>query len=142
MERIKIKLPAVFNFKTEISLRITDINYGGHLGNDKVLSLVHEARLRYLNSFGYSEMKVEGFGTIMADAAVEYKSQGFYGDVIQIEVAAGEFDKFGFDLYYKLTNKDSGKAIAYVKTGVVIFDYNNKKIVQIPEEAVKKLKNG
>jgi hypothetical protein len=45
-----------------------DINYGGHLGNDAVLSLVHEARVRFLKQQGYTENNIEGAGIIMADA--------------------------------------------------------------------------
>ena len=36
MERIKINLPEHFNFSTNIKIRITDLNYGGH-GNSCVL---------------------------------------------------------------------------------------------------------
>jgi len=141
MNRIKINLPEKFKFKTEIPVRITDINYGGHLGNDRVLSLIQEARVRYLKEYGYSEMDVEGFGTIMTDAAVEYKSEGFYGDVILIEVEAGAFDKLGFDMFYRLSNKESGKEIARAKTGIVIFDYKKRKIAPLPEKFIQKIKD-
>ncbi len=80
MARIKIELPEKFLFRTEIPVRITDINYGGHLGNDSLLSIIHEARLRFLNHLGYSESNVEEVGIIMIDSAIQYKSEGFYGD--------------------------------------------------------------
>ncbi|MGE5811154.1 MAG: acyl-CoA thioesterase [Ignavibacteria bacterium] len=140
MERIKINLPEKFKFKTEVPLRITDINYGGHLGNDKILSLIQEARVRFLKEFGYSEMNVEGFGIIMIDAAVEYKSEAFYGDTVLIEVEAADFDKFGFDMFYKLANKESGKEIARVKTGILIYDYSKKRILPVPEKFLEKIK--
>ncbi len=140
MNRIKIDLPKDFKFKTEIALRITDINYGGHLGNDKILSLIQEARVRFLKEFGYSEMNVEGFGIIMIDAAVEFKSESFYGDVILIEVGIGGIDKVGFDIFYRLTEITSGKLIANAKTGILIFDYGKRKIVSVPEKFIEKLK--
>jgi len=138
MNRIKVNLPETFQFKTEIPLRISDINYGGHLGNDKILLLVQEARIRYLKQFGYSEMNVEGYGIIMIDALIEYKSEAFYGDIILIEVKAADFDKFGFDILYKLVNKESGKEIARVKTGILIYDYSRKKIMPVPENFLEK----
>ena len=141
MNRIKINLPESFRFKTEIPLRITDINYGGHLGNDKVLSLIQEARVRFLKELGYSEMNVEGYGIIMIDAAIQYRSEGFYGDVILIEVEAGDFDKLGFDLFYRLSNKETGKEIALAKTGIAIFDYRKRKIVPVPEKFILKINN-
>jgi acyl-CoA thioesterase FadM len=72
MERIKLNLPENFNFSTIIPIRISDVNYGGHVGNDSFLSLLHEARLRFLHQFGYSEMSVEGVGLIMSDVGIEY----------------------------------------------------------------------
>jgi len=53
--RIKLELPEIMVFSTEIPVRITDINYGGHLGNDSILSIVQEARVRFLNKYNYSE---------------------------------------------------------------------------------------
>lgn len=140
MKRIKIDLPENFIFKTEIPLRITDINYGGHLGNDKILSLMQEARVRFLKELGYSEMDVEGFGIIMIDAEIEFKSESFYGDVISIEVATGGIDKIGLDIFYRLTEKSSGKLVAKAKTGILIFDYSRRKIVPVPEKFIEKLK--
>lgn len=140
MNRIKISLPEKFKFKTEIPLRITDINYGGHLGNDKILSLIQEARVRFLKEFGYSEMNFEGFGIIMIDAAVEYKSEAFYGDSVLIEAAIGDINKIGFDIFYRLQNKDSGKEIALAKTGILIFDYSKRKIAAVPEAFIEKLR--
>ena len=56
MARIKLEVPENIHFKTKITLRVSDMNYGGHLGNDAVLSLAHEARVQFLKQFGYSEM--------------------------------------------------------------------------------------
>ena len=139
MGRIKIEMPSVYSFKIELTVRITDINYGGHLGNSNVLALIHEARVRFLKSFGYSEINVEGFGTIMLDSVVVYKAQAFAGDVLQIEVAAGDFNRIGCDIFYRITNKESGAEVALAKTGIAVFDYANQKRVSPPEAFVKKL---
>jgi acyl-CoA thioesterase FadM len=85
MSRVKVDLPDKFIFITEIPVRITDINYGGHLGNDSVLSIVHEARLQFLSNMSFSEKDVDGKGIIMVDAAVQYISEGFYGDILKID---------------------------------------------------------
>ncbi|CAN5612775.1 thioesterase family protein [soil metagenome] len=143
MERVKIKLPATFNFSTTVKIRITDLNLGGHVGNDTFLSLLHEARHEFLKSYGYGETSFEGAGLIMADAAIEYKRELVQGDEVKISVAADGFDKFGFDLFYKMEvvtatkNFLAGKA----KTGMLCFDYTNKKIDQIPEAAKLKLRS-
>ena len=139
MARIKLEMPTVYPFRTELTVRITDINYGGHLGNSDVLALIHEARVRFLKSFGYSEIDVEGYGTIMLDSVVIYKAQAFAGDVLQIEVAAGDFSRLGCDIFYRITKKEGGAEVVLAKTGIAVFDYANQKRVSPPEAFVKKL---
>lgn len=139
MARIKLDLPETFPFSTELTVRITDLNYGGHLGNADTLVLLHEARVRFLNSLGYSEVDVEGYGTIMLDAAIQFKSQAFAGDVLVAEVGAGDFSRIGCDIFYRLTNKETGSIVAVAKTGVSIFDYENQKRVSPPEAFAKKM---
>ena len=65
MPRIKLKPLNYYSFQTEITVRVTDLNYGGHLGNDKLLSLIHEARVAFLACFGFSEMdfKIPNYNT-------------------------------------------------------------------------------
>ena len=137
MSRIQIQLPENFSFSTEIPIRITDINYGGHVGNDSILSILHEARMQYLRHHGYTEMQFEGVSMIMSDVSIQFKSEAFYGDVLKAEVQATEFTRAGFSIYYKLT-KD-GTIVAIAKTGMVCYDYSRKKIVALPEEAKYKL---
>ena len=143
MARIKIDLPGNFSFTTIIPVRITDINYGGHVGNDTVLALIHEARAQYFAQLGYTELNMAGVGIIMSDAAIEFKNEIFYGEQIIASVAAGDFSKIGFDLFYKLEKKTTeGKsvAVAFAKTGIICFDYAKKKIAALPDEVTQKLK--
>ena len=70
MARIKLDLPEQFPFSTELRVRITDVNYGGHMGNDALLGLLHEARVRFLTQYGFSELNICGAGIIMADSVI------------------------------------------------------------------------
>jgi acyl-CoA thioester hydrolase len=143
MPRIKIDLPAQFHFSTEIPIRITVINYGGHVGNDTILSLIHEARVQYLQHYGYRELEIGGVGLIMSDASIDFKKELFYGNRVKASVAAGTFTKATFDLFYKMEIETEGRLylIATAKTGMVCYDYNNKKIVAIPEDVKQKIAN-
>lgn len=141
MARIKIDLPEAFSYSVSIPVRISDINYGGHVGNDAILSLIHEARMQFLKQLGYTEMEFAGVGLIMADAGIEFKNELFYGDTVIVYVACAGFSKVSFDIYYKLEKAAVEKniLIANAKTGMVCFDYKRKKIVHVPGEAVMKL---
>ena len=138
MARLKLNMPEKYLFSTTIDIRITDINYGNHLGNDSLLSIIHEARMRFLASLGYSEMDIEGAGTMMADVAIIYKSQAFYGDTLRIEVGIGDISRKSCDFYYRIT-KESDKIVALSKTAIVFFDFVSQKPVRIPEAFLKKV---
>lgn len=144
MARIKVVCPDRFPFKTVIPVRITDLNYGGHVGNDTILTLVHEARVQYLQSMGYRELDLEGVGLIMADAAIEFRAELFYGDQVIAEVAATDFSRVGFDLVYRFTKNKEGhdQLVALAKTGMVCFNYADKKIAPLPEPAKQKMSTG
>lgn len=137
MPRIKIDLPEIFSFSTSMKVRITDLNYGNHVGNDKVLSFLHEARLRFLQSLGYSELNMDGVSMIMADAALVFKNEMYYGDELLISIKPAEFSRVGFDLLYKIEKKSNGHFITTVmaKTSMICFDYELKKVVVLPESA-------
>ena len=141
MPRIKIDLPETFSFTTSFAVRITDLNYGNHVGNDKVLSFLHEARMRFLTSLGYSEFNLEGVSLIMADAALIFKTEMYFGEEVLISMRAVEFSRAGFDLMYKIEKKTEGKWItaAAAKTTMICYDYRLKKIMALPESARVKL---
>jgi acyl-CoA thioesterase FadM len=141
MPRVKVELPEKFSFSTSLSVRVGDVNYGGHLGNDSLLLLLHEARLQLLTHIGCTEMNACGVGLIMADAAVVYKGEGFYGDTLKIEIEAGEFVTRGFTLFYRVTCEREQRVvpIAEARTGILCFDYVARKVVSLPEALRKKL---
>ena len=137
MARIKIELPERFHFSTKIPIRITDLNYGGHVGNDTVLSLIHEARVQFLKSFGFDELNLEGVSLIMSDASIEFKAELFYGDTVTAFVTANNFNRVGFDLYYKLTRDET--IVATAKTGMICYNYDTRKVVSIPAGVKERL---
>jgi acyl-CoA thioesterase FadM len=144
MARARIQLPGTFAFTTTIPIRITDLNYGNHVGNDSILSIIHEARVQFLKHYALEELKFDGAELIMSDVVIEFKNELFYGDLLLVSVTATEFSKVAFEIYYKLEKETGGKKIpvAFAKTGMVCFDYATRKITAVPEEARKKLSVG
>ena len=136
MARVKLHIPTKLLFTTTLTVRITDINYGNHLGNNAVVGLLHEARMQWLNSLGYTELSVAGNALIMGDLAVEFKQQAYYADVINVQIFVGDCTAKTFELYYTLTaNTNIGTAlIAQAKTGMVCYDYVAKRVMSIPQK--------
>jgi acyl-CoA thioester hydrolase len=145
MERVKIISPENWLYKTQFTVPISYINYGNHLGNDKILTIAHEARLQWLQNINASELNVgEGIGLIMADAAIQFLGQGYHNDLIEIKVGVNSISKIGFQLIYSLVkiNKEGeelGK-IALVSTNMLCFNYTLNKISPIPSEFGSKIK--
>jgi acyl-CoA thioester hydrolase len=144
MGRVKLKFP-VENplFVATIPVRIGDINYGNHVGNDAILSIIHEARMQLLARNGYDEMNAGGNGLIMADVMIAYKGESFYGDILTVSIYAEEITAHTFDLLYHISTQrqDKQTVIAHAKTGMVCFDYKARQIAPMTNELKQLLVN-
>jgi len=138
MARIKVTIPEHTHFTATIPVRVTDLNYGNHLGNDALLSILHEARMQLLGNYGWSELSIGGASLIMADVGIEYKGEGFYGHILTINMAFDDISKYGFDITYHVLNQH-GKEVARAKTGMLCFDYNERKLMPLPDEVKAKI---
>lgn len=133
MPRINIDLPEHFPFSTELDVRVGDLNYGNHLGNDQALGLIHEARRRYLRALKLEEIAADGSGLVIADAALIYRAQAFYADRLRIQVAAGDFSSRGCDFYYRVSQAATDLDVIHAKTGIVCFDFHVQRVINMPE---------
>jgi len=138
MPRVRIDLPETFLFSTEITVRVTDLNYGAHLGNDAMLSLVHEARVQFLRANGMDEKDAGGASIIMTDAAIVYRAEAFGGDTLRFDVTIGDLSRAGCDLLYRVTRVVDGRRVAEVKTGIAFLDMQTRKLIAVPD-AIRRL---
>lgn len=142
MPRIEIDIPASLPFRCELDVLIGHINSGNHLGNDAVIALLNEARFRFLDHCGYRRGTNDSVQLINADLAVSYKSEAHYGERIAIEVGVGECLKYGADFIYRISDVASGRLVAVAKTAMLLFDYDNKKLVPATAEFHRRLQQG
>lgn len=134
MARLKIELPQNSLATFKIPIRITDINYGNHAGNNAIVEIIHEARMQFLKQHGFTELDAGGTALIMSELLVEFKGESFYGDILEVSVYAGEISRKSFELFYRLTTlRSQNVVIAHAKTGMVCFNYALKKIDLLPE---------
>jgi acyl-CoA thioesterase FadM len=133
MPRLQLTPCSAYPFCTGLAVRVTDLNYGGHLGNDRILALLQEARVAFLAEHGWSEKDCAGTGLIMTDAVVQYRGEAFAGDHLLIEVALGEAARTGFRFFYRITRRGDQALIAVAETGMACFDYERRRVVALPE---------
>ena len=139
MARERIDLPDNLPFRHSLSIRVTDINHGGHMGNERVLMYCQEARAAWLSSLGLSEGDVGGVGLVVADAAIRFRAEGFAGDLLDIDIGADAFHRRGCDLFYRLTRRTDQREIARARTAVICFDYDRRRPVSAPAKFLERL---
>ena len=138
MARIKIPVPEKFIFATEIPVRIGDINRANHLGHESFIVIIEEARARFLQIL-QKGVSPDGVNLIMTDLGIMYLGQVYYGQTLRISIAVVDLSDKGFDMVYRVTDTKTGLELARAKTGLVFYDYRQKKATQIPQELRDKL---
>ena len=133
--------PQPYIYKTKITIQIGDINYGGHVGNERYLLFAQETRMRFLKTLGLSELNFGLYGLILAEAGIEYLAELIQGDEITISIAIDNITRASFDCYYSIEKNQEEKTIlaAYIKTIMICYDYAERKVKSIPEDIRKKL---
>ena len=142
MARVKLNLPAHSLATFLIPVRITDINYGNHVGNSAIVEVIHEARVQFLRSNNFTELNAGGVALIMNELVVEYKNESFYNDQLLVKVFCGEITRVSFELFYEISviRDQTQISIAYAKTGMVGYNYEKKKVAVITDRLKEILK--
>ncbi|MEY2836074.1 MAG: hypothetical protein RLZZ557_1736 [Bacteroidota bacterium] len=136
MRNRKIIPPEKICFMTTMDVQVGDINYGGHVGNERYLLFAQETRLRFLASIGQSEMHFGAYGLVLTESHVEYFHELFRGDKLTVALSITAPTRAGFDCYYAIsTHRETGiVTAAVVKTSMVCFDYSARKVRSIPDD--------
>ena len=129
--RVKLKIPNFFHFETLMKVRVTDLNYGQHMGNDVFLTFAHESRVRYFKTIEMTERNFFGCSLIMADSIIKYKSQALLGDEICIKIS----------IVNLLKNNHTKIDVAYIQTSMVFYNYEKEKIMPFPKKFKNYLEN-
>jgi acyl-CoA thioester hydrolase len=139
MPRIKLSEQLSYEFHYTKRLEPRDINYGGHLGNDALVSLVGSARANAFNSLDLSEMDLgDGqTGIIMSDLVVNFRAEAFMFDEIVIDTHIGELGRNSFRFFHRVAKGDI--VVALVETGLQAFNYIAGKVAPVPGTFLKAL---
>ena len=141
MARVTVAIPEQFHYQIELPIMLSHINRGDHLGNDSLVAFLNEARGQFLIAKGVPEYSSEGATMINADLAVVYKSEARYGERLLIEVAAQDFNRYGCDIVYRISEAGSGRLIALAKTAHLHYDPEAGTLLESPNDFQDKLLN-
>ncbi|HEY8607736.1 MAG TPA: thioesterase family protein [Noviherbaspirillum sp.] len=133
MARLTLEFPEdQYYYSTHLTVRVTDINGANHLGNDSMISMISEARARFLFDFGIEETQGDGIGIIVTDLATTYRAEAHARDQLLFEVGVMDFNKYGGDITFRITRPRDGALVAMAKSGFVFFNYRTGRVVQMP----------
>jgi len=135
MARIKIDRHPQYPHTLDLAIRVSDLNYGAHLGYDRILTLAHEARVQIFSGWGLTELNLgDGrTGIVAGDAGVNYTGEGFQGDVLEIGTLALDIGPVTFRLAHRFFNRKTGVNVAFAEIGFVAFDYEKRTPGKIPD---------
>lgn len=132
MARLEFDIPDEFSFSTDVPVLIGHVNRGDHLGNDSLVGLLNEARLRFLAAREFEEFRSSGPLVVNADLAVSYKSEARYGETLRIEVAAMGFHRVGYDIVYRVSTRGDGRLVALARTSHILVDRETQRVTSVP----------
>jgi acyl-CoA thioesterase FadM len=135
MARLQLDFPEEqYYYTTPLTVRVTDINGANHLGNDSMISMISEARARFLYEFGVRESERDGTGIIVTDLATTYRAEAHARDQLLFEVGVMDFNKYGGDITFRITRPKDKTLIAMAKSGFVFYNYKSSEVVAMPDE--------
>ena len=141
MARVTVDIPERFQYQIELPIMLSHINRGDHLSNDSIVAFLNEARGAFLIDKGVPEYSDEGAAMINADLAVVYKSEARHGERLLVEVAAQDFNRYGCDIVYRISEAGSGRLIALAKTAHLHYDPEAGALLESPPDFRDKLMN-
>ncbi len=139
MPRINLNLPEQFTFRMERGVGLSDLNYAKHLDSLSMVKILHEARLQFLASLGFTEDNIFGFGMVLTDLAIDFRSESFANDVLIVDVGVGKINRYGLDICLRVTNSALEAVVCVAKMGVVMFDFDKHQMVAVPGQFKKLL---
>lgn len=135
MARLQLDFPEEqFYYTTPMTVRVTDINGANHLGNDSMISMISEARARFLFEYGVPETERDGTGIIVTDLATTYRAEAHARDQLLFEVGVMDFNKYGGDITFRVTRPKDKTLIAMAKSGFVFYNYKSSQVVAMGDD--------
>ena len=141
MPRVKLLEQKNYPISLTLDVRVSDLNYGAHLGYDHLLSLAHQARVELFTEMGVTELNLgdKKTGIVAADLAVQYKGEAFVLDSLLFETAPVEIGLASFRLAHRVSNLTTKRPVALIEIGFAAFDLEARRSGRLPEGFKKRL---
>ncbi|HSH48012.1 MAG TPA: thioesterase family protein [Halomonas sp.] len=140
MQRVRLEFPdADLRHQHPLTVRITDMNYGRHLGHDAVISLLHEARANALEALGLSEADMGGYPSVAADIAVQYQAEARWPDALVVDTAIPAPARKVVTVYHRIRRESDARVVATARINLMLVDRQSGRPVTIPDAVRQRL---
>lgn len=138
MNKIKVTENEKIKFRYQTKIRIGDLNYGNHLAHDKLISIVHDARISFFLENNLSEVNYEDkFLFMIKSLSIDYINQSFLHENLKINIYVGEINKVSFELKYEILKDNS--LVALCVTTLVCYNTLKRRLDQLPASFISVL---
>jgi acyl-CoA thioester hydrolase len=129
------------HFFTDYVVKEDDISAGVHLGNERALMILQKGRISFLHHLGLSDENIgDNIGLIIVESGVKYHREGFLHDVLRVNVAVLEAAGKKCILKYSVVREADGQEMLSGFTTFLAFDYQTRKVVELPDVFTEKTK--
>jgi len=113
----------------DLETRYPDYDTKGHVNNAVYLTYFEVARNRVWVAMGGGA----DFGFVVAEATVRYMSQARIGDPLDIEIRTSDVRNKAWVWTYRITNTHSNALVAEGSTVQVMYDYEARQSIPVPD---------
>lgn len=114
-------------------VRVTDLNYGAHVGITQMHGMAHSARFSLLASHGLTELDVGGVGLMAVESNIKLSAESFPGAILRFFVDIEIVSKTKFKCIVRVFNNETNQHVATIEDLMICFDYERKRPAAIPE---------
>ena len=134
MARSKIHYPEKTIYQQDTQVRISDLSTANHLGFDNLVVILNDASAGFFKANGLERGGRSDNGFIYTDLTVNYLNEAFCGETLRIEIAVNDVGAKRFDLLFRVSSTQKEKVVALAKIGVLFFDYQNHRSINMPAQ--------
>lgn len=129
----------VFVFETVMRVRNTEIDVGQYLTLESLITLLAEARARFLYSKGINEINSEYQGLIVNDLQLNVISRVRAREALLFEVGIEQIAEKSGKMAIKVTRMYDGSLVAKARKGFIQYDYRSNKAISFNSDVKKAL---
>lgn len=120
-------------YTNKVIIRVSDLNYGQHLGYAQLVSLLHQTRVQFLHQYALNEFNIENTQLLIKELEVSYTNEAFLLDELKFSLSFSQKKKTTMTLQYDIFNTTRNNNTAKATETCLFISNKTKKITRTPK---------